>query len=210
MDWITQNSAFLSFVTSILMLVVWVVYLQVFLQSYRRQLRANVVISRGAGTGLDSLCLVSNMGAEPIVIEGMIVIAENGERRGAAVTNFSDIVGDSAATRRPAREGPLKSGEYITVGTFRDLVGIADPAGGDPPRASVLEIWIVADFASENALVFARRRFHLAARGDRTVIRPAELETRRITRTRERREVEEMLQRHLEEAMDLAPEPAAR
>ena len=202
MQWLLEHSPFLSFVASLLMLVVWIAYLQVFWMNYRRQLRANVVISRGAGAGLDSLCLVSNMSAEPIFIEGMIVFAEQGEQRWAkAVTNLSDIVEDAAHALRPAREGPLKSGEYITIGTFRDLVELADPEAPDPPRVEVIEIWIVADFSSENDLVFARRRFMLAARGRRTVLRPAELETRRINSARERRDVEEALQQHLEEAV---------
>lgn len=202
MDWIIQHAAFLSFIANALMLGVWVAYLHLFWRSYRRQLRATVVVSRGAGAGLDSLCLVSNMSAEPIFIEGMIVIAErDGERRGAAVTNLSDIIEDAAHVRRPAREGPLKPGEYVTVGTFRDLLGLADPAAGDPPQTEALEIWIVADFSSEADLVFARRRFRIAARGERLVLRPDGLETRRITRAAERREVEEMLQQHLEEAI---------
>ena len=202
MEWIIENSTFLGTMASLAMLVVWIVYLQLFWFSYRRQLRANVVISRGAGTGLDSLCLVSNMSAEPVLIEGMIVIAEHkGERRAAAVTNLSDTVDDGQNGRRPAREGPLKSGDYLTVGAFRDLLSLADPGAVERPGSDSLEIWIVADSSTENELVFARRRFLLADLGDRIVLRPTELETRRITRRRERREVEQILQDHLEVAV---------
>lgn len=197
MGWVLQNSGFLSFVANTLMLLVWVVYLHLFWLNYRRQLRANIVINRGAGTGVDALCLVCNMSAEPVFIEGMIVIADcKGERWATAVTNLSDIV-----EGRPAREGPMKSGEYVTVGTFRDLLSLADGTRVDPPRIDAIEIWIVADFSSENDLVFARRRFLLAARGEKIVLRPAELETRRISRAGERREVEQVLQEHLEEAV---------
>lgn len=199
MEWILEHSTLLSTLASLAMLIVWIVYLQLFWFSYRRQLRANVVISRGAGTGLDSLCLVSNMSAEPVLIEGMIVIAEHkGERRAAAVTNLSDTVDDGQNRRRPAREGPLKTGDYLTVGTFRDLLSLADPGAVERPGSDCLEIWIVADSSTENELVFARRRFLLADLGDRIVLRPTELETRRITRRRERREVEQILQDHLE------------
>ena len=202
MDFLLEYSPVFSALASFLMLGVWVVYLQVFWHSYRRQHRAKVIISTGAGAGLDALCLVGNMSAEPVFIEGMILFAERGERRRAcAVMNLSDTVEDASRKPRPTREGPLKSGDYITVGTFRDLIGLIDPSRGDPPEIDAIEIWMVADFSSEKDLVFARRRFLLAARGTRTVIRPAELETRRITSARERREVQEVLQDHLEEAV---------
>lgn len=208
MAWLLEYSPVLSLGASLLMLVVWIVYLNLFWLSYRRQLRANVVISRGAGAGLDSLCIVGNMSAEPIFVEGVIIIAEaNGQRWARAITDFSEIRRRSGATLSPEREGPMKSGDYITLGTFRELVRLAEPDCGHDGKSlslGAIEVWIVADFSSEHDLVFARRRFLVGRRQDRVVFRPAGLETRRITRARERREVEEILQQHLEEAGDRA------
>lgn len=208
MAWLLEYAPVLSLGASLLMLVVWIVYLNLFWLSYRRQLRANVVISRGAGAGLDSLCIVGNMSAEPIFIEGVIVFAEaEGQRRARAITDFSEIRRKSGATLTPEREGPLKAGDYITVGTFRDLLRLTDicpEQDGTWPSLDSLEVWIVADFSSEHDLVFARRKFLVGRRHDRIVFRPAGLETRRITRARERREVEAILQQHLEEATDRA------
>ena len=51
MEWLLKYAPVLSMAASLLMLLVWVVYLNLFWLSYRRQLRANVVISRGAGAG---------------------------------------------------------------------------------------------------------------------------------------------------------------
>lgn len=204
MQQLIEYSPLLSFAASALMLVVWGIYLHLFWMNYRRQLRANVVISRGAGTGLDSLCIVGNMSAEPIFIEGVILRAERGETRWAkAITNLSALPDEPGRTLRPEREGPLKSGEYITVGTFRGLLELANGGAVDEqgiPTVDAIEVWIVADFSSEHELVFARRKFLIGRRGAGVVFRPSELETRRITRARERREVEEALQEHLEEA----------
>jgi hypothetical protein len=98
----------ISAAASVLMLAVWGIYLELFWRNYRQQHRAKIVIGRGEGMGLDSLCLVSNMSVEPIHIEGVIVVAERGERRWArAITTLSDIEGGDAP-EKPSREGPLK------------------------------------------------------------------------------------------------------
>lgn len=211
MEWIGEHAQTLTLLASLVTLVVWIFYLNLFWMNYRRQLRANLVIGRGAGTGLDSLCIVGNMSAEPVFVEGVIIFAEeNGRRWAKAITDFSDLARKNGATDRPEREGPLKSGDYITLGTFRCLVRLADPrrSAADELTIEAIEVWVVADFSSENDLFFARRRFLVGHRGSMVVFRPSGLETRRITRPRERREVERLLQEHLEDAVGPAePEP---
>ena len=65
-EWISENSDLINAVSSAAMLLVWVAYLQVFLHSYRRQLRPKIVVNRAAGTALESSCFVSNMSSESI------------------------------------------------------------------------------------------------------------------------------------------------
>ncbi len=205
-----EYAPLVSAASSLLMLVVWGVYLDVFWRSYRRQHRAKIVIGHGEGMGLDSLCLVSNMSAEPIHIEGVIIAAErDGQRWAKAITSISDING-ATGPRKPAREGPLKSGDYIVLGTFRELVELATAAeeAGCPPLHTIA-VWVVADLSTETELVFARRRFLIRRHAHGTVFRPEELETRRISRARERHEVEEILRTHLEEAVEGSPRDAA-
>ena len=60
-QWIAQHSQAISALTSIGTLLVWVIYLQIFVSSYRRQLRATLLITHGAGDGLEARCLLSNM-----------------------------------------------------------------------------------------------------------------------------------------------------
>ena len=213
MQTILDYSPLISAVASLLMLAVWTVYLTLFWQSYRRQHRANIVISRGSGAALDSLCLVSNMSAEPVFVEGIIVVAErDGRRWASALTNVGHFGDEQSPGRQPVQEGPLKPSDYVTIGTFRSLLELTDPGrfeGERQPGVDAIEIWVVAGFSSENDVVFARRKFNLKHVGDRTIFRPADFETRRITRAQERREIEEILERHLEEASAGWPEWSA-
>lgn len=208
MPTLLEYAPLISAGASLLMLLVWGIYLDLFWRSYRRQHRAKIVIGHGEGMGLDALCLVSNMGAEPIHIEGVIVEAErDGHRWAKAITSLADIEG-AKPPKTPAREGPLKSGDYIVLGSFRQLVdltkGSSGPKGAYPPLDTIA-IWVVADLSTESDLVFARRRFRIRTGARDTVFRPEGLETRRIRRARERREIEQILQCHLEEAAESAP-----
>jgi hypothetical protein len=194
---------------SVLMLAVWGVYLDLFWRSYRRQHSAKIVIGLGEGMGLDALCLVSNMSAAPIHLEGVIVVAEREGRRWAkAITSLSEI--ERERPKKPSREGPLKSGDYIVLGSFRQLVELAKGPPADPveegrPPLDAIAVWIVADLSTESELVFARRRFLIGCRGMAVVFRPEELETRCIRRAHERAEIEEIFRRHFEEAAEAPP-----
>jgi hypothetical protein len=204
-----QYAPLINAAASVLMLIVWGVYLDLFWRSYRRRFRAKIVIGNGEGMELDALCLVSNMGAEAIHIEGLVVVAEREGRRWAkAITSISEIEG-ARPPRKPVREGPLKSGDYIVLGTFRQLVelakGPADPPGGERPLLDTIAIWAVAALSTEPELVFARRRFRVRRHEGGAVFRPEELETRRIRRANERREIEEILRGHLDEAAKVPP-----
>lgn len=80
-NWIASNHQVISALANIAMLLVWIAYLQVFVSSYRRQKRSNILINRGAGSGLEARCLISNMSAEAIYIESLIATAETPEER---------------------------------------------------------------------------------------------------------------------------------
>jgi hypothetical protein len=75
------------------------------------------------------------------------------------------------------------------------------------PPLDTIAVWVVADLSTESELVFARRRFRIRTHAHGAVFRPEELETRRISRARERREIEEILRSHLEEATESVPTP---
>ncbi|WP_367715025.1 hypothetical protein AB2N04_13975 [Nitratireductor sp. GISD-1A_MAKvit] len=72
-NWLEEYHGSVSALASVLTLVIWTLYFQILLSSYRRTLRAKILINRGAGQHLDAHCLIANMSAEPIYIEAVLV-----------------------------------------------------------------------------------------------------------------------------------------
>lgn len=186
LSWLQEHSQAISAVTGLGTLGVWLIYLQVFVSNYRRQLRAKILISRGAGSGLESRCLVSNMSAAPVYIQSVIVTLDlDGERLMAPVTDLSGREDDQTGTGAglPTRQGPLASGELKDVGTFGNLVRHvlhsdgADDRGGEVDRGGEdeqlrrlrsVQIELLGVYASEDLPVGARRTF-LASAGNRGI-----------------------------------------
>ncbi len=71
-QWSASHSQFVSAFASLGMLIVWVVYLQLFMGSYRRQRRPKILINRGAGSGMEGHCLIGNLSADAIYIESVL------------------------------------------------------------------------------------------------------------------------------------------
>jgi len=81
LDWISRNSEVLNVILSAGMLVIWMTYLHVFVSSYRRQTRPGILINMGAGEGIESRCLVSNMSSGPIYLLSIALDLEMPEGR---------------------------------------------------------------------------------------------------------------------------------
>jgi hypothetical protein len=170
--WISENSGALNVLVSAAMLVVWGVYLQLILQSYRRERRPKILISRGAGTGLRSRCLLSNMSAEAIYIHSLAArLRLADETSFAAVTDMGDL-DDPGVDRRPKTyQGPVAAGDYLDIGTFESILGRAgwqaplDPAAVRDREPIELELTVIATYRSEDLIVGATRCFELKANG---------------------------------------------
>jgi hypothetical protein len=170
--WISENSGALNVLVSAAMLVVWGVYLQLILQSYRRERRPKILISRGAGTGLRSRCLLSNMSAEAIYIHSLAAklgLAE--EKKFAAVTDLGDLDDPGLDGRPKTYQGPVAAGDFIDIGTFEAILGRAgwqslpDPAAVQDGGLIELELTVIATYRSEDLIVGATRCFELEANG---------------------------------------------
>ncbi|MGO4573297.1 hypothetical protein [Microvirga sp. 2TAF3] len=193
-NWIAGNHQVISALASIAMLFVWIAYLQVFVSSYRRQKRSNILINRGAGSGLEARCLISNMSAEAIYIESLIVTVETSEGRwNRPVT---EVLEGRSDLDLKTRQGPLQAGRFVDIGSFQSLVepALQRDAG---PRGAVasdvlenlvaIEIKVIAAHGSEDLLTGATRWFDLIRREDRLLLRGHAVGTRQI-RSRKGRE----------------------
>jgi hypothetical protein len=198
-EWLTEHNAGFGALANIGMLIVWLVYLQLFARGYRRQTRPKIVITRAAGSTLDASCFISNMSSDAIYIESIVASLCCGDQKWSRTVTDLETLDNEDDARDPFRkthQGPLRPGEYMQVGTFGNLLervlgtsanerdglnGLQDPL--------VAEITVIADYASEDLLVGASRRFALHKRAHSWLLHPESVSTHQIRSRRERRKI---------------------
>ena len=167
-SFIADNSNAVNVVVNILMLLVWIFYLQLLLNAHRRQKRAKILINRSAGHDLQANCIVSNMSAEPIYVESIVVEPlPGGEKNVRSLTDLDTLTrqpGDDP--RRFWFQGPLDTGEYLTLGTFREILAQAvraeDDTTDEEPDISWVDgfrILVVATYGPDHGPVATERYF---------------------------------------------------
>jgi hypothetical protein len=193
-NWIAGNHQVISALANIAMLFVWIAYLQVFVSSYRRQKRSNILINRGAGAGLEARCLISNMSAEAIYIESVIATVETTEGRWSCPV--TELLEGRSDLDLKTRQGPLQAGRLVDIGSFQSLIepvlqrsaGLRGAVAPDGLETLVaFEIKVIAVHGSEDLLAGAMRRFDVIRRQDRLLLRGHSVGTQQI-RSRHKRE----------------------
>lgn len=191
-DWILQYGKLISALTGVGTLIVWVVYLQIFVSSYRRQLHATMLITRGAHEAEATRCLVSNMSAAPIYVQSVLVTLET--EGGSIVTPATDIVdmGDDIGESSLAetRQGPLDPGQVKDIGSFHSLISRGlrqENLDLSDVRAVLVEV--VAAYASEDLPIGARRRFVVLDDAGGLRLQGDTIQTTQVRKRRERRKL---------------------
>jgi hypothetical protein len=202
-EWITQNANVLSLVIDIGMLAVWLTYLHVFLNGFQRQTRSKIVINRGVGNDLDARCLISNMSSESIYVESIVASVEAAGRDWrCTVTDIDTADGQELPPdpKQRTHQGPLRAGDYMDIGSYRQLLdrvfkghGSAGAVLGELDAPIVAQVEVVADYASEDLLVGARRRFNLELHDGRWLLKAKSGGTEQIRAGRERRRMSSAL-----------------
>lgn len=203
-DWIKENSSTLNVAANYGMLAVWLVYLQLFLMSYRRQRKAKIIVNRGVGAGIDAHCLISNMSAEPIYMQSILTTVRAGaEEWTAAVASVEEKEDEGASEppgRRTGRQGPLLAGGFVDLGPFEKLMHqAAGRALGNaehlPDINSVesVEVLVIGIYGSEDLLVGARRRFEVVEEGVARRLRPKSISTEQLGGRRNRKLLERLM-----------------
>ena len=141
---------------------------------------------------------MSNLGFEPIYINDILLTLENGEVQTANITDRSELTDEEL--RNPAEatnQGPLKSGDYLDIGSYRQLINRVRTFGSDQEMAGDLSrivLTVVGTTAAEANLIAARRSFRVEWREDSAILRPTSLNAEQIRGWRARRRI----RRHLE------------
>jgi hypothetical protein len=193
-NWIASNHQVISALANIAMLLVWIAYLQVFVSSYRRQKRSNIQINRGAGSGLEARCLISNMSAEAIYIESIIATIETNEGRWSCPV--TELLEGRSDLDLKTRQGPLQAGRFADIGSFHNLIEPAlqrcsgsrgGVASDDLKNLVFFEIKVIAVHGSEDLLAGAMRRFDLIRQQGQLLVRGHAVGTRQIRSRHDRK-----------------------
>jgi hypothetical protein len=199
LQWIARWHDVITALTGIGTLLVWVLYLQVFLRSYRRELRANILITRGVGDGLDARCFISNMSAGPVYVQSIIVTLEiGGERLVCPVTDLLDLEMDCPEPpdlRLKTRQGPLSTGDLKDIGAFRSLIHHVlrekrgRGAAADLNGLGTIEIEVLGVYRSEQPMIGAKRKFRIIAGDGGIRVQGETLTTEQIRSRRNRKKL---------------------
>lgn len=197
--WISDNSDALNVVVSALMLLVWAVYLQLLLNNYRRNRRTKILINRANGHRLDTHCVVTNMSAEAIYVEGVIAELRGEDDETPIACSLTDVGGRVEPARSNGEDGyqgPLNSGDSVEVGTYRQIVEHALSLSKDGlTRVTGLTLTLVATYGSENQPAAAQRRFEIIDHAGEQFLYSELMMTRQVRAKGERRELEAQMQR---------------
>ncbi|UPQ84152.1 hypothetical protein M0M42_07065 [Pseudomonas knackmussii] len=213
-EWLMNNQQLISLLISASTLLVWVFYAQLLLLNFRRQRKPSLIINRGAGKGLGSLCLISNMSAEPMFINQLTVSIETS--KGPLEVDVTDIrqsidEEDGASPDLPiyqtTHQGPMRSGDFIHIGTFQGmLLAVAEQHGieldGLKPVGDwefhTLEVRAVAFYGPERHPIGVLRRFRLHGCGEPDcALIPESPFTHQLLSRRDRRKVRQWLSESL-------------
>ncbi|MCI0510305.1 hypothetical protein C8E00_101512 [Chromohalobacter marismortui] len=174
LEWLNNNSGALSTIASFCTLAVWLFYAQLLYLGFARQRRPRIIINRGLSKSPDGMCLISNMSSEAIFVSNVMGVLHTSQGEYACdLTDYTrtDNSGEEQHEEHATRQGPLASGDYHKVCSFREIIDhIAEGHQLNIDRNSLtleeemlrmLEIRLIAIYGSENRPVGAYRCFML-------------------------------------------------
>ncbi|ERJ19674.1 hypothetical protein SSPSH_001444 [Salinisphaera shabanensis E1L3A] len=208
-EWINDNAQALSFFASAGTLGVWLFYAHLLYSGFRRQRQARILVTQGWGQQIDSVCLISNMSQEPIYIHSItMTIRAYDTEYTEAITDFDEAQPRDSEShpKEVTRQGPLRVGEQMNLGTFRSLLRQTAKRHKDlsadesQPLHSLavrnFKVTVVASYGPEGGLIGAQRKF-LVRGEENQLMRPVAVSTKRMTRRRARQKMQNWLEQQI-------------
>lgn len=195
LEWLGNHASTLTAVGSLLTVVIWVLYLNLFYSEYRTRGVPHIVIKQGYGFDLDTSCYITNMSHYAVDVIAALICAQ---RAGESVVFVASEMSERAPDHRRA-ERPLQAGNFLELATFRSLVRQAEEqlpptptdADDDPME---LEVRVVALVGPQQVPRGARRRFYVFSDDGARHVRPHDVLPQQLSSRRQRRLVRQWLQ----------------
>jgi hypothetical protein len=179
-NWLAENAASVQASVGAITAVVWVVYLHILVSGLHRQRRTEILIHFGGSRTLEARTLISNLGFEPIyILEILLTIwSADGERETSIADRTEMVKEDLSNPSAITFQGPLKSGDFIDIGSFEDLLKRArwnTSADLDPCAINRVEMKVAAISAASSTVVASKRQCYVEYVGGECQIRPTAL-----------------------------------
>lgn len=199
-EWLGNNASTITALGSLLTVVIWVLYLNLFYREYRTRGVPHIVIKQGYGFDLDTSCYISNMGHYAVDVIAALIRAQ---RAGESVVFVASEMSERAPDHRRA-ERPLQAGNVLELATFRSLVRQAEeqlpPTSADADDDHMeLEVRVVALVGPQQVPRGARRRFHVFPDEGTRHVQPHDVLPQQLSSRRQRR----LVRQWLEQAQEL-------
>lgn len=192
------------------MVLIWMVYLQLFWLDHRRWNRPFLIIHHATGQSPQARCLFVNMGKEPVHIQCIIAnVYRNRHCVTHYLTDYSRFTARDQAVGEKLREGPLQAGAYIVLGTFENI--ILNREEGEITKDSDdaldiaflqsierLEICIAVTHRQGKTPVGARRTFFVEGEDSEIRIRSYSIYTEQLIGRKKRETVRHWVEERLE------------
>lgn len=132
-----------------LLVIVWVAYLQVFLVNHLRQSRSIIHIDIGAAQGARIRCLVTNLGSNPVYVQGIVADFFDQDHSARTVITDRDEIAEDDVEDPLSRtnRGTLLPGQTVDIGSLADMV--------DRARIRLEQEWSVEEMHHVTVTVIA-------------------------------------------------------
>lgn len=202
LDLMTEFSGLIQAFMSGIMVIVWVIYLQLFVSGIRRQRNTEILIHLGGSRCSDARIFVSNLGLEPLYILDIIltVWTKDGQRETTIADRTELAKEDLHSPRNTSLQGPLNSGELVDIGSFDDILQRAQNNTFDALEARDIEraeVKVAAITAAISNIAAARRLFNIKYENDKYQVRPETLYAVQIRSLTERYRLKRQLENEL-------------
>lgn len=184
-----QNAPILSAFASIGSFGIWFVYAVLFYKGFKRQRSAHLYVHAAGDGGPGTECLVINLSPEPVHV--LCSIAARGEE----VVQIQSAEDERIPLQSRVKQGPLKTGECLSLGGFEEIVKALDDLSGskcDQPEQH-LEIRVAAIHGASDRPIGAVRGFYYDTQ--RCEVTPDRPQTVQKRSRREAREVRYWMER---------------
>ncbi|OOY23027.1 hypothetical protein BMI91_16375 [Thioclava sediminum] len=203
MEWLVDHNQVVSIAVQIVTALVWIIYLQLLLQNFRRERRSKLLLTRVAGGHERGHLMLGNMGAEPIFVKALLAdLVIDGKTYHSIASDSGGFAPFAESSPNESIKGPLKTAAYRDLGRISDLVDVAlefSDLPEDAKRVETVIFTVLAEGSRDNILTAGRLCFDVYHAGEHQRFLPQTSSTVQLRSFRKRRELAARLKEMLEQ-----------